>query len=174
MPKRTSKDRHEVRAILDGAPGRIVMPELADNIGFLNGRDREIDVTIPEWVATCASIGVEAHIIRGEADYLPPEHPLGWTVERVAHDAEETRLRKTIPAPDGDLFVEAVIRRGGKSARTRMALAGEEDYPKLISYLRALREARDDIVAHFRDLRRQAGELGVLAGIEDDVEAAKS
>ncbi len=163
MPKRIPKDRHAVRAILEGAPGRIVLPELKDNIGFLNGRDREIDVTVPEWVQTCASLGVEAHIIKGEAEYLPPEHPLGWKVERISHDSEETRLRKTIPAPDGPLTIEAVIQRGDKEARTRMALAGEEDYPKLVGYLRALREAKTDITSHFRDLRRQAGDLGVLA-----------
>ena len=139
------------------------MPDLIDNVSFLNGRDRVEDPDLTEWVATCHDLGVDANIIRGEAHYLPADHRLGRKYRLLSDDGHRRVTEVRQPTPLGSLTGLTVEAPGQKPARTKMFLEKEEDYEAAIAFLRDLRECGQDIIDHFSAMRQTIGDSGFLS-----------
>lgn len=160
---RKAKTRREMAAVLRGGPGRLVMPDLIDNISFLNGRDRVQDPDLTEWIATCHGLGVDVNITRGESHYLPADHPLGRKRRLLSDDGGRRVTEIRQPTPLGPLTALTVEEPGQKPARTKMFLEEKKDYEAAIAFLRALRECGRDIVEHFTAMRKTIGDGGLLS-----------
>lgn len=160
---RKSKTRQEMTRVLQGGPGRLVILDLIDNISFLKGRDRAQALDLTEWIATCHEVGVDVNIVRGEAFYLPADHPLGRKHRVISDDGQQRVTEVSQPTPLGPLTALSVESPGQKPARTKMFLEKEEDYEAVIAFLRALRECGGDIIDHFSAMRKTIGDGGLLS-----------
>lgn len=160
-PGRRWKSRSEMRAILEGSPGRLVMLEMKDNITFL--RNGQSNGTLTEFVETCHELGTDASSIIGEAQYLPADHPWGRRRKVILDTPAQRVVEITQPTPQGPLTALEITMPGQKPVRTKMFLEEEADYAAAIALLRELRNCRAEIVAHFTVMRREIGENGFLS-----------
>ena len=155
------KSRSEMRAILEGGPGRLVMLNMQDNIAFL--RNGPSNGTLTEFMETCHELGTDAYAIIGEADYLPSTHPWGRQRKVILDTPEERIVEITQPTPCGPLTSLEVTHPGQKPARTKMFLEEEADYTAAMALLRELRACRAEVIAHFSAMRQEIGENGFLS-----------
>lgn len=160
---RKSNARTSMAEILRGSPGHLVMMDLGDNAGFLQGINWPNAPTLADWIAACQYVGNDLNVIYGEANYLPETHPLGRKRLLVSDDGHRQVMEIVLPTPDGELVSREASEPGMKPARTNMFIDGEDDYRAVIGYLQALRECGEAVVAHLAGYRREIGEAGFLS-----------
>jgi uroporphyrinogen-III decarboxylase len=156
---RTSKTRDQQRQLLADGGGGLVMLDIRDDVDFLAGAPTQGDLRA--WVDACLTIGTDAVILVGEADYVPPGH--AWARRRHARrDGDNTIIDITQPTPLGPLMGQEVASPGQKPARTKMYMESESDYDAFIALMAAWRDSHRDITANFQRMRTAIGDDGLL------------
>jgi len=156
---RLSKTRDEQRQRLAGGGRGLVMLDIRDDVDFLAGTPTRGDLRA--WVDACLSVGTDAAVIVGEADYLPADHPLGRK-RHARRDGENTLVEITQPTPLRPLHGLEVTTPGQKPARTKMYMESEPDYDAFVALMTAWRDGHRDITANFRRMRDTIGHDGLL------------
>lgn len=156
---RRSKTREEIRDVLEGGPGRLALLDLRDTLAL--GPEAPMVDRARALVEACHAVGVDANVLVGEADYLPPGHPWARRREPWGGDGKTTRIVQ--PAGERELESLEVSEPGQKPARTKMFVENEADYASAIAVLRAWRDHAGDIAAHLRAVREVIGGDGLLS-----------
>jgi uroporphyrinogen-III decarboxylase len=152
-----------MRTVLSGTHAdQLVILDIEDCLGDFNGTGRVGYYSLADWVSACHRVGVDANVVVGEANYFPPDHPLGWRRELISDAGTVRRFKRIIPSPLKPLEIHYRETDSEKYAMTKPALESEEDYDALIAYLRLLRDNRPELVKSFRQMREEVGEGGLL------------
>jgi uroporphyrinogen-III decarboxylase len=161
--KRKSKDRFEMREILNGTiKGNLVILDIEDLVHQFNATGRVGYYTIDDWVGACHEIGTDTNIIIGEKEYFPESHPLGFQRKIMSAHKHRRDFKRIIPSPLRPLEMHFRETDREKFSFTKVALETEEDFDALIAYLRLLRNSGEEMIRSLGQIRKTIGDRGFL------------
>ena len=127
-------------------------------VASARGRPWATDVTLAECRDVLLNLGCIPTVTVGEREWFPADHPLSLRPRLRQETADGRDYGVSIPTPHGDMELRLAEFKRQSLTLAKGPVASEEDFRKVLWYIREVAKHTDAIRRRVRDIREQVGE----------------